>query len=400
MHPTVIIGAGMAAYTLAREIRKHDKLRRLLIVSADGADAYSKPMLSNAFAMGKNAAQLVSHDAAQMAQQVDAEIVAHCRVSGIDRLAGTIATERGTLAYAQLVLAVGAEPIRLALAGQAAQAVLSINHLDDYARLRGELAAIDGAARIVILGAGLIGCEFAEDLSAAGHQLTLVDPNPYPLAALAAPALSRGLLAAWQGRPIAFEAGASALAVERDGEGGLLLSLSNGKCIGADIVLSAVGLRPALGLAHGAGLQTGRGILVDRFGRTSAPDIYALGDCAEYTVDAGGPPSAAPSAASTAVFNYVAPMMTAARAIAATLTGSPTAIELKAEAITVKTPGYKLALFPPPKGLAGNWVDEVDGERTVCRFFDAAGRLRGFGLSHHTLALRQQLLAGLNHGPQ
>ena len=385
MQPIVIIGAGMAAYSLARELRKLDKTSRLTIVTADSGGAYAKPMLSNAFALNKQASQLVSASAGQMATQLDATIVAHSRVHGIDAAAKTISTDDGDIEYGQLVLALGAQAIRLPLAGDAADRVLSINHIDDYAVFRQQLEKLGGHARIAILGAGLIGCEFAEDLSAAGHHVTLIDPNARPLSALAAPALSRGLTDAWSTRSIRLELNTTASAVDALGNGALRLSLANGKHLEADVVLSAVGLRPAIALAQGAQLETGRGIKVDRFGRTSDAGIYALGDCAEYR-----------NGDASSVLPYVAPLLVAARAIAATLAGTPTAIELKTDAVIVKTPSYKLALLPPPPGTAGAWAEHHDGERTVAHFVDEQGVRRGFGLSQHTPALRQNLLAALH----
>lgn len=378
--PIVIVGAGMAAYAVARELRKRDAAVPLLVVTGDAGGAYAKPMLSNALAQGKGAAQLVSHSAAQMAATLNAAVRAHTRVLAIDSAARSVATSAGPIDYASLVLALGAEPIRLALAGDAASEVLSVNNIDDYAVLRERLAAAGAGARVAILGAGLIGCEFADDLAGAGHHVTLVDPNALPLAALAAPSLSQGLAKAWEGAAIALRLGTTATAIERAG-GALRVLLADGSAVDADIVLSAVGLRPATALARAAGLATRRGIVVDGFGQTSVAGIYALGDCAEYG-DAG-------------VLPYVAPLLTAARAIAATLAGQPTPIALKAEAVIVKTPSYKLALSPPPREVSGAWVDASDGERTVAHFVDAQGQLRGFGLSHHTPALRQALLAAL-----
>jgi rubredoxin---NAD+ reductase len=95
------------------------------------------------------------------------------------------------------------------------------------------------------------------------------------------------------------------------------------------------------------------------------------------------------------VLPYVAPMLAAARAIASTLAGIPAPIELKNDVVIVKTPSYRLALAPPPAGSRGEWISEDDGERTIARFVDAQGVLRGFGLSRHTPPLRQSLLAEL-----
>jgi rubredoxin-NAD+ reductase len=383
--PVVIIGSGMAAYGVAREFRKLDKATPLLLVSGDGGGSYAKPMLSNAFAMGKAAAQLVSHSAEQMAATLDATVLTRTEVVAIDGAAQAIETAQGErIGYRQLVLALGAQPIRIPVDGDAAGQVLSVNNIDDYAQMRERLAALGRPARVAILGAGLIGCEFADDLVAGGHQVTLIDPNPRPLAALAAPALSDALALAWEALPITLKLCTTAAKVEH-GDGALLVTLADGGSVAADVVLSAVGLRPSIALARAAGLETRRGIVIDGYGQTSAPGIYALGDCAEYLTAAGG-----------AVLPYIAPLLTAARAIGATLAGTPTPIALKADAVLVKTPSCKLALAPPPVGSSGEWVSADDGERTISRFLDEQGVMRGFGLSLHTPALRQALLAELD----
>ena len=383
--PVVIIGAGMAAYGVAREFRKLDKSTPLVMVSDDGGGSYAKPMLSNAFALGKAAAQLVLQSAEQMAATLDAQVLTRTEVVAIDRAARVIETAQGErIGYSQLVLALGALPIRLPIEGDGAGEILSVNHIEDYAIMREKIGALGRPARVAILGAGLIGCEFADDLVAGGHHVTLIDPNRRPLSALAAPALSDALSQAWEALPITLKMGTTAASVER-GADGLVVSLADGSSVEADLVLSAVGLRPSLALAKSAQLETRRGIVIDGFGQTSAPGIYALGDCAEYSTAAGG-----------AVLPYISPLLTAARAIGATLAGTPTPIELKADAVLVKTPSLKLALAPPPVGSSGEWVSAEDGERTISRFLDAQGVVRGFGLSLHTPALRQALLAELD----
>ncbi|HZX26162.1 MAG TPA: FAD-dependent oxidoreductase [Telluria sp.] len=394
MQPVVIVGAGMAAYAVARELRKRDQATPLRIVASDAAAAYSKPMLSNAVALGKAPAALVAQDADRMAAQLGAEILSGVTVTAIDTAAGVLRTGGGALPYGRLVLAVGAQPIRLPLEGDAAHEVLSVNHLHDYAVLRRRLDALGRPARVVILGGGLIGCEFADDLQAGGHAITLVDPNPRLLAALAAPSLSAGLARAWEGSGVALRLGTVASGVDHGAataepaaRQGLRVRLADGGVLEADLVLSAVGLRPNLALAQAAGLATARGILVDRYGATSAPNVYALGDCAEYTTGGG-----------RAVLPFVAPLLAAARAIGASLAGEPAAIALGPEPVVVKTPSYRLALLPPPPAIEGAWQDSIEGERTVARFVDRSGAVRGFGLSHPTPALRHSLLAELQQG--
>jgi rubredoxin-NAD+ reductase len=342
-------------------------------------------MLSNAFAQGKQAAQLVTQSAAQMAGQLNATILTGTRVHHIDTAQRKVETGAGTFEYGTLALAVGAQPIRLTIEGNAANEIMSVNHIGDYEQFRARIAAQGGSVRVTILGAGLIGCEFADDLAAGGHRVTVVDPNPLPLSALAAPALSKGLQAALQARGVALELGTTAVLVERH-DGALQVTLGNGKQVETDIVLSAVGLRPDLRLAQQAQVQTARGILVDRHGRTSAPGVYALGDCAEYTADDG---------AATRVLPYVAPLMAAARAIARTLAGEPTPIELKPAPVIVKTLSYPLALLPAPANRAGTWHEIEHGGRTVCRYYDDKDVMVGFGVAPQEAGVRQGLMAEL-----
>src|SRR5690606_450295 len=146
------------------------------------------------------------------------------QVEAIDPARKTITSKGRELAYEKLVIAVGAQPIRLTIAGDAADQVLSVNNIDDYAvfRERVDLAAGESPARVAILGAGLIGCEFADDLAGAGHTVTLIDPSPVPLAALAAPALSRGLHDALHARGVHMHLGTTASRIDR-AERGLLV---------------------------------------------------------------------------------------------------------------------------------------------------------------------------------
>lgn len=393
MQPIIIIGAGLAGYTVAREVRKLDKEVPITIITACGGGFYSKPMLSNALAKNQHAAQLVTQSASQMATQLNATVAADTQVQSIDTGTKQLHTDKGVLEYSKLVIASGAQPIKLAIEGDAAHEVLSVNHVEDYAVFRSRIdqAAVNRPARVAILGAGLIGCEFADDLAGTGHAVTLIDPSPRPLAALAAPALSEKLQSALTGRGVVFRLGTTATGVAREGEN-LRVSLADGSSFETDIVLSAVGLRPDIRLAQAALLQTGRGILVDRKGRTSAPDVYAVGDCAEYQGDNGA----------TQILPYVAPLMTAARAIARTLTGQETPIDLAPAPVLVKTPSCPLALIPPPAGAAksGQWDTEHDNGRTICRFYDEQGIMLGFGVAPHDAAIRQTLVSELGSSRQ
>lgn len=372
MHPIVIIGSGLAGYNLAKELRKLDKEAPLVILSADGGQFYSKPMLSNALASNKQPEAIPLGSAEQMAAQLNATVRPRTRVSAIepDRHAVRISDE--TITYSRLILALGARQIRLPLEGDAAHAVLSVNDLDDYAAFR---AAIDGGKSVALIGAGLIGCEFANDLAASGHKVDVVDIADQPLPRLLPPAggsLLRDRLAALG---VSWHFGTGVKAVDRAGAQ-LRVSLGNGQEIVADVVLSAVGLKPRTELARAAGLHINRGIVVDRMLATSAPDVYALGDCAEVE---------------GLVLPFVMPIMHAARALAATLAGKPTAVAYPAMPVLVKTPACPTIISPPASGAAGQWHIEQTSDSVKSLFVDSAGRLLGFALNGAATAERAKL---------
>jgi rubredoxin-NAD+ reductase len=239
---------------------------------------------------------------------------------------------------------------------------LSVNDLGDYARFR---AAIKGKHRVAILGAGLIGCEFANDLAIGGHAVDVIDLAPLPLGRLLPEAPALALREALSAVGVRWHMGRRTAAIEHDG-GALRVVFEDGSAIGTDTVLSAVGLVPRTALARAAGLGVKRGIVVDHHLRSSAPDIYALGDCAEV---AG------------LVLPYVMPIMHAARALAATLAGKEQAVRYPAMPVMVKTPALATVVCPPPLDASGNWASTASDGGMQSLFRDKTGRLLGFALT-------------------
>jgi rubredoxin-NAD+ reductase len=375
-HPILILGAGQAGYSLAREVRYLDPNVPITILTRDDGANYYKPDLSKAFAAGKDAAALVRSDAAAMAAEFKATVRPHTEVTRIDVAGHRVFIGDEAVPYSKLVLAVGASPIRLPIEGNAAGAMLSVNDRQDYARLRDRLTP--GCA-VLILGAGLIGCEFANDLGAAGYAVTVVDIASWPLARFVPEASGRALQAALGNIGVTWRLGNSVSRLESLPNGRTSAVLAGGERIETDVVLSAVGLRPNIALAQAAGIQCGAGIGVDSFLRTSAEDVYALGDCIEL----GGRP-----------MPFVLPISHGVRALAPTLTGMPTAAHFPAMPTPVKTPVCPIVVCPPA-GTQGEWIVTGVSPDLEAVFVDGDGKPSGFALCGKATVRRGALAAQL-----
>ena len=389
--PLVIVGTGLAGWTLAREFRKLDPNTPIVLISRDEGAFYSKPMLSNALAGGRTPASLVTTPAASAAAAIQATVLAQREVVRIDTVARSVVLDDRVVPYRALVLAVGADPIRLPLQGDASDRVFSVNDLVDYGRFH---AALTTGAHVTLLGAGLIGCEFANDLAIAGYQVDVVDLAPLPLGRLVPERVGRAMQVALSAAGVGFHLGASVRSVHRDGArlvvelvvggstqaGSIQAGMTEVRRLSTDLVLSAVGLQPRTALAAAAGLTVDRGIVVDAMLRTNAPDVYALGDCAQ--VDGQ-------------VMPYVLPLMTGARALAKTLTGTPTVVIYPVMPVAVKTPAFPLSVVPAPQGIKGEWSFLESDGGLEGHFKDREERLRGFVLGGTATSRRAALVRAM-----
>lgn len=362
MQALVIVGTGLAGYNLAKEFRKLNAERPLILISRDDGRNYSKPMLSTGFTKNKTADELAMNSLEQMREQLKADIRTGVSVNAIDRVAKTIQVEGEIIEYGDLVLALGADVFRPALGGDGIERVYAVNDLQDYARFREVVA---GKKKVVIIGGGLIGCEFANDLSNGGFQVEVVEPVGRVLPALLPERASEAVANGLSSLGVKFHFGHSVKGVWEDGEG-VAVELSNGERISGDLVLSAIGLRPRTQLALNAGLKVERGIAVDRFLRTSDANIYALGDAAE--VDGK-------------VLLYVLPLMAAARALAKTLAGEATQVQYPAMPVQIKTPVCPVVVAPVIPGTPGNWEIEAEGNDVKAVFKSPEGQVLGFALT-------------------
>jgi rubredoxin-NAD+ reductase len=244
-------------------------------------------------------------------------------------------TTRGNLQYTSLILAQGARPSLPEVLP--AHLCWRINDLDAWVRLKFQLGDIP--KHIVIIGAGMVGCELADDFMTAGHRVTLLDVQNAPLAALLPGQASERLRAALEGAGVKFMGATQVAGVTQLAQGVKSVSLVGAPAIECDEVVVATGLVTDTRLAVGAKLTINRGIVVDPLTlQTSAPDVFALGDC----VSIDGTPC-----------RFIEPIAKQAHAIASAITGhvdapyahSAPVIRLKTHSLPVVMHG-----IPTPNG--------------------------------------------------
>lgn len=375
----VIVGSGLGGYGLVNALRKLDADTPVTLITRDGGENYSKPMISTGFTKDLSADKLATQTAEAMAEQLGITLRSRTSVASIKPSEKCVLLDSGErVPYSELVLTLGAELIRPPMGGDAANEVMGVNDLDDYRVFRDKLTA-DGAKKVAVIGAGLIGCEFTNDLLNGGFEVEAVDPMGWCLPTLLPEPAGRAVQAALEAKGATFHFGPLATEVNKTPEG-YAVTLNNGDTICADAVLSAVGVRPRTELAAAAGIEVGRGIKTDRFLKTSAEGIYALGDCAEV---AGH------------VLVYVAPLLAAGRALAATLAGTPTEVSYPAMPVTIKTPACPVCVSPAPKDTEGEWTITGDAPDIQALFHDSQGQLAGFALTGAAVKERMTLTKDL-----
>lgn len=373
MHPIIILGAGHAAYSLAREIRRHNEDQPITLICRDSGDSYYKPNLSKALAMNKSPEQLVLKTREQQEQTLAIKVMPKTTVESIDAALQQVKLNNGEqLSYQALVFASGADSRRLEIAGNADSEVFHVNDLEQYQLF---IERAKDAEQVLIMGAGLVGCEFANDLHSQGIGSTIVEPAPYPLAALLPPALGEALQQGLNSIGVEQHYGCHVTKLDK-AAGRVKATLSSGKTLRADLVLSAAGLSVNTALAQQAGIECGRGIKVNQQLSTNLPSIYALGDCAEINGQ---------------LRPFIAPILPSVKALAQTLLGKPTAAVFGPMPVTVKTPCCPV-IACPPQSPQGEWT--ISGEASdLLAQHHRNGKLSGFAATGKATAQAKTLLA-------
>jgi rubredoxin-NAD+ reductase len=373
----VIVGAGIAGWSVAEAIRKTDSETPILLVTACDGISYPKPALSTALANGKTADDIAEIDAPSKAAELDLEVRTETRVIKIDPVKKRLTTAKGGIQYGKLILALGAHQRELPVDGDAAETVLRVNDLATYRKLRNRLE--DGVSHVTVLGAGLIGCEFAEDLSAGGYNVSVIDPTDFPLASLLPEKTANELRHRLQDKGIKWHFHTTLDSVESSG-GRMRAVLANGEAYETDLVLSAAGLIPNTQIAQKIGLETNHGIVTNTHMQTSEQDIYAIGDCAEVNGQ---------------VFAYIEPIRRQAETIASELRGEEKPFRSVQPLVRVKTPSFPLSICPPA-GISEEGIKLSDSQEGRIDFI-ADEQLVGFVLSGeqagHGASLYRELIS-------
>ncbi len=272
----VIVGAGHAGWAAAEAVRAQDALVPITLVTACEGDRYLKPELSIALRRHSSRESLVRETGVASAARFRVRLMSETFAVGLSPALHQLRTTRGNLQYTSLILAQGARPaLPEALP---AHLCWRINDLDAWVRLKRQLG--DTPKHIVIIGAGMVGCELADDFITAGHRVTLLDVQNAPLATLLPEQASERLRAALEGAGVKFMGATQVTGVTQLAQGVKSVSLVGAPAIECDEAVAATGLVTDTRLAVGAKLTINRGIVVDPLTlQTSADDVYALGDC-------------------------------------------------------------------------------------------------------------------------
>jgi len=358
----VVIGNGMApGRALERLFDRAPDAYDVTIFNAEPRVNYDRIMLSPILSGEKTFEEIVIHGDGWYVRN-GVTLYKGSTVTSIDRASKTVTSARGlTVPYDKLLIATGSSPVILPVPGAALAGVLSYRDLDDVQAM---LLAAKSRGAAVVIGGGLLGLEAAAGLRERGMTVTVLHVMPTLMERQLDPAAGLLLQRAVEARGIKVITRAETAAILgiKSVEA---VQLADGTRIPADLVVMAVGIRPNVGLAKEAGLQTARGIVVDAGLRTSDRDIYAIGECAE---------------AEGQTFGLVAPLYEMAHVLAAQLAGDEAA-RFRANATATKLKVTGIDLFS-----AGDFAAAPDREEIV--FQDAEPGV------YRRLVLKANMLVG------
>lgn len=341
--PIVIVGAGMAGFAVARELKARGVAEPVVLLTADEGAWYSKPLLSHSLSTNRPAESLLM-TREKASATYSADIRPGFKVSGVNVSAKTVTSADGqAVSYSKLVIATGARAIQPWKGNR----VFSVNSAKDFQALE---PVLKNARNVLIAGAGFVGLEFANDWLRAGKSVTVASLDG-PLANLVPQEVSTWIQARLERAGVRFVRGRVAL--QQISEESVEVALGD-TLETFDLLVSAVGLTADVELWKQGGLLTGpHGVVVNERFQSSNPDIYAVGDAVEYQGRA---------------WRFVAPMMHAAKVIADNLTGTVSRESFGALGINLKCPDAPITMSLPSPNAQGRWLVDSNSDFVDAKF--------------------------------
>ena len=270
-----IVGAGGAGNSAAEELRHLAFEGSITLIDPDSQAPYDRPNLSKDYLAGTASEEWIPLHPRTYYHDLGVDLLLGRRVTRLDPAEKRLTLDDDTTQrFDAIVLATGAEPVRLALPGDHGPPIHYLRTLDDS---RGIIRAAEGGRRAVVLGASFIGLEVAAALRARNIEVHVVAPGRRPLERLLGPHFGDFIRALHEQHGVVFHLGQTARGLEPG-----TVVLQDGERLAADFVVAGVGVRPVTALAAEAGLRIDDGIIVDGFLETAAPGVYAIGDAARW----------------------------------------------------------------------------------------------------------------------
>jgi apoptosis-inducing factor 3 len=271
----VIVGGGGAGFAAAEMLRRQGFGGSVTMLSSDDAPPYDRPNCSKDYLAGSAPEEWMPLRPPAFYRDHAIDLRLSSEVAAIDARAHSVTLADGTnVPFDKLLLATGAEPIRLDIPGAGAPHVRVLRSLADS---RAIIELAKGARRAVVLGASFIGLEAAAALRARDIEVHVAAPERLPLERVFGAALAQAVRALHEEHGVKFHMEQKAAAIE-----GQHVRLESGATLDADLIVVGIGVRPRIALAERAGLALDRGVVVDEYLQTSAPDIFAAGDIARW----------------------------------------------------------------------------------------------------------------------
>jgi 3-phenylpropionate/trans-cinnamate dioxygenase ferredoxin reductase subunit len=271
----VIVGTGAAGNAAAEKLRRRGFAGGVTMVGADESVPYDRPNLSKDYLAGEAPEDWIPLRDEDFYRDIDVRLLRNTSVTSLDLLSKRVALSTGeSVPFGALLLATGAEPVRLSIPGADLPHVRTLRSLNDS---RGIIELATSARRAVVVGASFIGLEVAAALRARDIDVHVVAPEAAPLERALGPEVGARIRAMHEAHGVVFHLGTKPRSISREA-----VSLENGESLPADLVVVGIGVRPRLQLAEQAGLAMDRGVLVNEFLETTAPGVYAAGDIARF----------------------------------------------------------------------------------------------------------------------